>query len=97
MNYLRKMRWLLLAVMIAGIVSCKKETSDVQKTGTESIENYNTLHRFVAVTFHIPEDKLQFDLEKKEFFLPNTIFRFSLEEAQQYYAVANVYKEQYEK
>ena len=97
MNYFKKMQWILIAVMIAGFVSCKKETSIAQKDGIESIENYDKLHRFVAIMFHIPEDKLQFDVEKGEFFLPNTIFHFSLKEAQENYAVANVYKEKYEK
>lgn len=96
MKSLKTMQCLFIAIVLSATVSCSQK-EETKPELTRIVANYDKLHRFVSIISNIPQEELEFNLEKKEFYLPKTEFHLSLEDAQKYYSSANVYKEHYEK
>jgi len=83
-----------LATVMLAVASCKKEEKEPSPQAT--IENYDKMVRYLSVTLNVAEDKVKFDVEKQEFYVPNTEFRASLKDIKYYYDNANEYKLKYE-
>ncbi|WP_256009088.1 hypothetical protein [Desertivirga xinjiangensis] len=78
-------------------MSCKKEEKSIPKDdAVATIENYEKIVRFLSITLNVTEDRIVYDSDQKQFYVPNTVYREDLEEAQQRYNGANEYKLTYE-
>lgn len=78
------------------MLACKKD-EEKETQSTQLPPNFLKVKKFVSIASNLKEDELKYDEQKKQFYLPNTTFFYSLEQAQNDYLQANVYKEEYEK
>jgi hypothetical protein len=72
---------------------CKKNLkAENQPIAIEKKSEINEIIAFIATTTEMPQEKIFFDKDKKEFYISGTNFKESLEDMQKRYNNANEYK-----
>ena len=94
-HYLKKMKsnaflFIIASSILVSFESCNKEAD--KEVSQEKIENVDKMVKFLSITLGVPQDQVKFDVQAKQFFVPNTVFKADLEEIQNRYADANEYK-----
>lgn len=66
----------LIAVMLAiNVVSCSKDQNKELTEISEDLADYDEVTKFLSDVSSIPVDQLKFNLETKEYYLPNSNFK----------------------
>ncbi len=73
-------------------ISCKEEV----ESPTNQIQQFEELKAFLSITLNIPKDKIKYNKELKQFSVPNTVFRASLNDVQKRYESSNEYQFQFQ-
>lgn len=94
-NYLRKVCLFAFITVTSIVISCKKDEKPIQKTKSTTqatIRDYDKIVRYLAITLDVPQDMIKYDQKEENFYVPNTVFRESLNSVQLRYDNANEYK-----
>ncbi len=97
--YLRKIHWITFVVLFSFFIACKKQeiASSKVEVKSKTQPNLEKLTSYLSVSFDISREKLKYNEETEEFYVPNTVFKLSLNTVQTAYDSANEYKLNHEK
>lgn len=85
---------LFYSCIIFTSLGCTKNKIEEKKS--IEIPNKEKVIKFLSFILNVPSSVIEINYDTKSFFIPNTIFVMSIEDAENLYNNANIYKAQFE-
>lgn len=90
----------MLVALVASVLSfgsCKKEEKEEPTpTTVETQAKFDRIVRFLSIILGVEESRIVFDQQSQEFYIPNSEFRASFKEIEDFYDKSTEYKLNYE-